>query len=273
MSDYVIENRKLVRYIGNDIDLIIPTGVETLATNCFAKNERIQSVCLPESVTEIGAGAFAGCSNLALINMPEGIHTIGEGAFISCTSLREIYLPSSLRTIGKMAFCNSGLAAVYIPGSVVRIARNAFYKCHNLQKVQITNPDACIEEDVFGICHALREGFIAPGYPRERCKEDRVNDDLRYSILWCTCIEMHSKKTCERAEALIRGNMEIVMEDILRQDNVAAFSGLLSRGLAKADIIDQYIKNAVLSERTALTALMLKGIEHRGRNREGEFAL
>ena len=64
LSDFVIENGVLTKYIGTDEDVVIPN-----------------------SITSIGKYAFDGCESLMSITIPEGVINIGEYAFRSCESL------------------------------------------------------------------------------------------------------------------------------------------------------------------------------------------
>lgn len=71
--DFEIEDGVLIRYTGNDTDVIIPDGV-----------------------THIGAGAFEDCENLASITIPDSVTSIGDRAFYNCENLRSVTLPDDM---------------------------------------------------------------------------------------------------------------------------------------------------------------------------------
>lgn len=83
--------------------VVIPEGVTTIPTCCFADCEQLETVTLPSTIKEIGSYAFAGNIELKNINFPEGLTTIGDGAFMR-HSLETIDLPSTQTSIGRDAF-------------------------------------------------------------------------------------------------------------------------------------------------------------------------
>ena len=73
-------------------------------------------VTIPEGVQSIGDGAFKGCDSLTSLTLPSSLQSIGDYAFGCCRSLTSLTLPSSLQSIGDSAFlfCNS-LTSICIP--------------------------------------------------------------------------------------------------------------------------------------------------------------
>lgn len=75
---------------------------------CFAYDEDITSVVIPEGVLSIGYKAFYGCKNLKKVVLPLSIRSIYDSAFAYCSSLEEIVLPDNVqfdyRGIGKNLF-------------------------------------------------------------------------------------------------------------------------------------------------------------------------
>lgn len=95
-------------YTGSE-ELTIPETVDgepvtCIAQNCFAGNDTITTVHLPDTLEEIGSGAFSDCSNLRGIAIPESVKLIGSGAFEDCANLEAIYIPTSVAAIGRNAF-------------------------------------------------------------------------------------------------------------------------------------------------------------------------
>lgn len=90
-------------------ELTIPETVDgepvvCIADDCFADNDTITTVVLPDTLEEIGSGAFSGCSSLRGIYIPDGVKIIGSRAFEDCVSLEAICIPSSVGAIGRNAF-------------------------------------------------------------------------------------------------------------------------------------------------------------------------
>ena len=176
--DFVIENNILVKYKGNDTDVIIPNGVKEIGSGAF-KERRIPSIrfpeslekigneaflnCtnlknvkLPESLTEIGQHAFSGCTSLLEIEIPKRVKRIEYGTFWGCTSLRKITIPVGVEYIGLFAFSScTDLEEIVIPETVETITSESFEDCRNLKTVNYLNDQGIIACDAFDGCIGL----------------------------------------------------------------------------------------------------------------------
>ncbi|MCL2487706.1 MAG: leucine-rich repeat protein [Oscillospiraceae bacterium] len=135
--------------------VVIPEGVEKITgglQNCRA----LERVTLPDSVTEIGYGAFSECVSLVEINLPEGLTIIGSGAFAGCEALPAINIPDSVTSIGNSAFANcKALLTVKIPYGVTVIEDCTFSDCVSLLTVEIPDSVLSIEGRAFAGCANL----------------------------------------------------------------------------------------------------------------------
>ena len=234
--------------------LRIAAGTEYLESEKFSEREDIRRVILPEGLRHISVACFASCENLEEINIPSTVKTIDDGAFLSCSSLREISLPEGLEEIADLSFQDSGLEAVTVPRSVKRIGEEAFFNCGSLKRADVLGKDTIICEDAFGSDYCLTEGYIAPGYPREK----HPGSELLYSLLYASCPEKHGEETARRAEAFIRSNEELIMERVLKFNNIPAMTGISKRKLLKSENIDRYVRRAGEAGQTEITALLIK---------------
>lgn len=108
-------------------DVVIPDGVETIATQAFGYCDNMTSVTIPSSVTTIEYGAFVSCDKLQSVTFKGGVKTIGESAFGGCTSLTAITLPEGVETIGDYAFNEcTNLASITLPSSLTQVGVDAF---------------------------------------------------------------------------------------------------------------------------------------------------
>lgn len=89
MSNLVVEDGRLVTYLGKDAEVVIPEGVCWIEDGVFIENEYVQSVVLPKSLTWIQRFAFAKCKNLKKITIPASVTCIDQGAF-SDSGLEEV---------------------------------------------------------------------------------------------------------------------------------------------------------------------------------------
>ena len=113
----------------------IPAGVTDVRPYAFRNCTALEEVTIPWSVESL-SGVFSGCKNLSRVTLYEGLEGVDMAAFSGCESLTEIRLPEGLLTIGYRAFEKTGLTAVYIPDSVIRIERDAFLDCPNLTRIE-----------------------------------------------------------------------------------------------------------------------------------------
>lgn len=258
------------QFAGRDgIELVIvPEGVGMMEEECFTGCTDLKEVILPEGLINIGGAAFAECVKLESINVPESVKSIDCGALFSCEKLREIHFPKALESIGEYAFQSSGLESVSIPESVKEIGDCAFFSCESLVKADVLGRDTKLGIDCFGSNYKLIEGFIAPGYPEGA----DFTAELLYTLLWCSCPERHGKEVAERAKKYVAGHEDIMLERIIKANNVPAMNGLACLNLLSAELLNKYIPKALEANLTELTALLLKA-KNAALSTEGEFEL
>ncbi len=89
---------KLVAYLGNDSELILPTDFNgenyEIASGVFSGYSNLASVTIPNSVTSIDNYAFYGCSGLISVTIGSGISTIPSYAF-SPKPIKTIWLTNT----------------------------------------------------------------------------------------------------------------------------------------------------------------------------------
>lgn len=156
---------------GSFASVVIPEGVEFLATYSFMNCVQMKTITIPNTVKIIGDCAFEYCESLTDIIIPNSVTYIGEGAFRRCEKLTSLNIPKNVETIGKNALfccssikylsveegnkyydsrdnCNAiiqkegnvllyGSASTVIPNTVDSIADRAFYFCLGLTEIFI----------------------------------------------------------------------------------------------------------------------------------------
>ena len=210
-------------------------------------------------------GSYTQDETLTSVIIPEGVTDIGEIAFYGCSNLSEVIFPESLRTIREEAFGETALKEAILPKGLETIEEKAFFSCDSLKRIEVPGSGTTIESDAFGCCDSLTEGYIARGYP----KHTRHHEELQYTLLWCSCPDRHTTETSARAAAFIGQYEELVMEWIIRHNNIPAMNGLVRQGLLKGDI-NKYIIESNLAGTSEITALLMS--IHRSSD-EGEFEL
>lgn len=101
MSDMVIDNDVLVRWLGNDLKPIIPSNVKKIGKFAFA-DTNVEEIILSK-VQKIEKGAFFRCKRLHTIVAPN-VTDIGESAFEECENLEYCSVSPKLKAIGEFAF-------------------------------------------------------------------------------------------------------------------------------------------------------------------------
>jgi hypothetical protein len=81
IGDYVVYEKKLIGYKGNEKHLNIPDGIEILNSKVLSGRTDIESVTLPDSVKTIESYAFRNCTNLTKVVLGSNMKTIEVGAF------------------------------------------------------------------------------------------------------------------------------------------------------------------------------------------------
>lgn len=83
----------------------IPEGVTSIST-AFCYKSSLISIVIPSTVQRIENDAFARCTSLISVTLPEGLTYIGDQAFGGCTALPNITIPSTITSMGKKSFIN-----------------------------------------------------------------------------------------------------------------------------------------------------------------------
>ena len=139
-ADFVVKNKVLVKYKGNDRNVVIPPklGVNRIGERAFAGSS-VTAVVIPMGVGYIDERAFMGCSFLKAVNLPNTLITLGRRAFFNCYLLENINLPRSLVSIEDGAFYNCrSLKEMDIPDTLKRLGARAFSGCLGMEKLSVS---------------------------------------------------------------------------------------------------------------------------------------
>lgn len=69
-KDFLVEDGKLIKYVGPGGDVAVPDGVRSIEDRAFANNWLLTSIRIPESVKQVGTGVFHGCMSLRGVHIP-----------------------------------------------------------------------------------------------------------------------------------------------------------------------------------------------------------
>ena len=105
LSDFIIENGVLKKYVGSGGNVTIPNGVKSIGRMAFGNCENVINIVIPVGVECIEEEAFFCCKKLTTVKIPNTILSIGDHAFYQCKSLEQVWIPNSVAKIGGYVFC------------------------------------------------------------------------------------------------------------------------------------------------------------------------
>ena len=134
----IICGKVLYKYTGDEEEVIVEDGIETIGSFAFSCHKNLRKVVLPDSVNFIDSGAFKDCTNLSELVLPKNMDTVFSRAFLNCVSLKEITLPDGMTKLGDHAFAGCvNLREVILPDTIVQLYGGVFEGCKNLERVHL----------------------------------------------------------------------------------------------------------------------------------------
>lgn len=143
---------------GKELNLLnIPAGVTKISANAFNGCSRFMSLVIPNTVTEIGDYAFNNCSDLTTVTFSKGcsLEKIGNYAFANNPCLTKMQLPATLKSLGGAFYRCTNLESVNLPDGLTTIANNTFYGCEKLNGIIIPEGVTRIGTTAFYECNSL----------------------------------------------------------------------------------------------------------------------
>ena len=171
-------------FIYTDIEEVqIPDSVSVIEGRTFESCRRLRKVTLPKNLKSVEWQAFSHCNELNQISFPPTLCEIGENAFDGCKCItdkdgfiiinnnlvyyhgndRVVKIPEGVKIIIAGAFENKErLVKIELPKSLIEIGRLAFYGCHNLRSINITQRIKSIASNAFLECKKIADanGFV-----------------------------------------------------------------------------------------------------------------
>lgn len=123
MSEFEIINGTLVRYNGDELDVIIPSEVIQINKNAFENNPNLTSISVPKSVNFIGDNAFKNCINLKKIIIYSNNLNIGKSIFKNCNNIEIVYYGKDKN---KLFLCEK-IKSIFAPNLLLN-SISSFYK-------------------------------------------------------------------------------------------------------------------------------------------------
>lgn len=195
-AGFVVLNRTLFRYYGQDKDVKIPDYVEVIDQGALERCKSIESVSIPSSVQQIRNAAFFGCRKLSSVIIENRDAIIFPGAFDECEKLADsdgniifndylykcnteqshVVIPTAVKRIGWQSMSASmTLQSMLVPEGVTTIESFAFLNCSsNFETIELPCSVISIHANAFAMCRKLTISAPKGSYAIEYAKESNI---------------------------------------------------------------------------------------------------
>ncbi|WP_173386765.1 leucine-rich repeat domain-containing protein, partial [Ruminococcus flavefaciens] len=112
-------------------------------------------------------GSTSKCVDIESVKLGKNVRTIERGAFSICKNISVLELNDGLESIGDNAFLTDMLTApLVLPETVTYVGEGAFFTCHHIPSITVTNPDCVLgeyfaESFLFGYKGSTAEKYAA----------------------------------------------------------------------------------------------------------------
>ena len=137
--------------------VILPEGLEEIASSAFKGCANIEKMNFPSTLKKYGTQAFYGCKKLPSVVIPEGMEIIPLGLLYGCESITEVTIPNGVKEVREKSFGNTGIKKLAFPDSITTIQRYSFVDSNKLEEISIGNGVKKLGEFVFDGCVSLKK--------------------------------------------------------------------------------------------------------------------
>ena len=149
---YLSETRPRIRVATQELDVVVPDGVERIAPTAFDRiTTYVQTIELPDTVKKLYAGQFKRLIAIEELKIGRGVSNIPAGLMHGNYSVKKVIIPDTVKIIHSSAFAEcSNLETVVIEGSgLEKIDSRAFWECRNLKHINFPSSLKSIEREAF----------------------------------------------------------------------------------------------------------------------------
>ncbi len=192
------ESFALVKYVGSDAEVTIPSTYEKLGApvtricNDAFKGKSVSNITVPSCVTVVDDNAFVGIVGLSEIEFVEGfefemqedltlsvsdyngkggevvipssvggITVTSIGSFsLTFADITKIEIPETIVSIGMFAFQGNTIKELTLPNSLEHIASNAFSYVDGFESIVLPEGVKIVEATAFYGCSSLKDIYI-----------------------------------------------------------------------------------------------------------------
>lgn len=206
---------KLVAYVGEGGDVVIPDGVMTIDRYAFKNCSGINTITVPTSVTFIGEDAFLDVPEVTYFGSASGspwgalsvissneasmddFEFADEGKTIISKYIGaggDVVIPADkgIVAIGDGAFksCKT-VTSVVVPEGVMTIGKEGFYECEAMEKITLPSRMSSLGTYAFAYCRKLKRLVIPEGVtciePNLFCISSQLEEVILPSTMKVIC--------------------------------------------------------------------------------------
>ena len=158
---YISKEGVMLGYEGKDEKVVIPEGVNTIASNVLkVKNidgkKVAKEIVMPDTVTTIEDDAFYEAKGVEQVTWSKSLKTVGDSAFAGC-SLITLDMPTTVTKWGENVFADNQLEKITISSAIKEIPQKMFTRCGFLKEVVIPDNIEKIGCSAFANCGRLEK--------------------------------------------------------------------------------------------------------------------
>ena len=133
----ISEDGKLMRYVGTEKDIVIPSCVTSIDDYAFCRNPSIKTVLIAGNVLSLGHHVFAYCNRLEKIVFEDGVKEVNTWLCGECPALKEVVFSNTIRYIGSNAITgNHQIHEVVFPDSMTNMSQ--VIGCNKLERIKFS---------------------------------------------------------------------------------------------------------------------------------------
>lgn len=189
--DFVIEENRIMKYIGHSKTVIVPEGIEELESSSFWDNQSIEEVVLPSTLKNMGGDTFYNCKNLRKINIPCSVELMGNNPFAGCplvkvTNESKHYVTKNgalyTADMKTMIYCSikGNESEFVVPEGVTVICKHAFFLCDRFTTIVLPTSLEKMENNPFSGCSKLELVNHSKAY---FIKDDVIYNGFKTSVV------------------------------------------------------------------------------------------
>ena len=158
MQDFVIENGKLIKFNGKNIEVAyVPKGVVSIGEDAFnLADNKLKEIVISSTVKELESSSLSTVWAEKVV-IPDTVEKIDDGVLFESVSLKYASIPSWMTKINVETFglCTR-LEEISKPNTVEEVCDSGFYRCNSLKSIDLTGVKK-IGVYAFYECQCLKE--------------------------------------------------------------------------------------------------------------------